>query len=338
MKQQQESNHQDSWSQYSKLPAPKIQWRRHDANGNRFYFGNDDGQVATGTGITTVLGKFGSSPFIQAWKDDNINWRELLDMYSGYGTLLHIALSELAEFGTVDPNLAVVAGERWNKRLDFQKDILSIRKFFIDYNVKTLFIEGILGKSYETPKGKVYVCSAIDLFCEMDYISKEKVLVPDGFYKRASGENDKGDIKYKEVTQEKVSRVYAVVDLKSNFQNKDSKSFFESNFQQLIFGRNLIAEEYGELLGIAESDIKIFNLSTLGWTEEPKYLLKEWNIKENGAGFMPDWVLQRQIQMLVELDRIRPKGKILTIGDITIDRADYEFLTFEEYAKKKLEL
>lgn len=334
----QESNHQLDWAEYSTLSVPSIQWRRYDSNGNRFYFSDDNGQVATGTGITTVLGKFGSSPFIQDWKDDNVNWRDLLDMYSAYGSLLHIGLSEIAQFGTVDPNLSIVAGERWNKRLDFQKDMLSIRKFFVDYNVKVLFIEGILGKSYETPNGKVYVCSAIDLFCEMDYITKEKVSVPDGFYKRASGENEKGDIKYKEVTQEKVTRVFAIVDLKSNFQKKDSKSFFESHRDQLIFGRKIIAEEYGNKLDIAEYDIKMFNLSTLGWTDEPKFVLKEWVLKENSAGYMPNYILDRQIQMLVELDRIRPKGKILEIGDITLDNAPYEFLSFEEYAKKKLDL
>ena len=334
----QENNHQLDWAEYSALSVPSIQWRRYDANGNRFYYGDDNGAVATGTGITTTLGKFGSSPFIQDWKDDNINWRDLLDMYSAYGSLLHIGLSEIAQFGTVDPNLSIVAGERWNKRLDFQKDMLSIRKFFVDYNVKVLFIEGILGKSYETPNGKVYVCSAIDLFCEMDYIIKEKVSVPDGFYKRASGENKKGDVKYKEETQEKVTRVKAIVDLKSNFQKKDSKSFFESHRDQLIFGRKIIAEEYGNKLDIAEYDIKMFNLSTLGWTDEPKFVLKEWVLKENSAGYMPNYILDRQIQMLVELDRIRPKGKILEIGDITLDNAPYEFLSFEEYAKKKLDL
>jgi hypothetical protein len=327
---------QNQWCEFSTLRTPSISWRRYDKNGDRFYYGDDGGNVAVGIGITSVLAKFGSSPQLQTWKDDNPNWRELLNNYSEYGTLLHVGLGELAQFGKVDNALSLMADERWGKGVDFKKDMLAIRKFFLDYKVEVLFIEGILGRRYETPKGINYITSAIDLFVKIHNIKKVKKTVEDGVYKRASGNNKAGDKKYKEVTVEEVEEVYAIVDLKSNYTNKVTKGFFDSHRDQLIFGRKLIAEEYGEELGIKESDIKMLNLSPLGWSTEPKYTVKQHEIKENANGYLSDYVLDKKIELLIMGDKIRPKGLITEIGDIEMNSDNLKSYTFEEFASKEL--
>jgi hypothetical protein len=207
--------------------------------------------------------------------------------------------------------------------------MLAIRKFILENNVTPLFVEGILGREFRGRKFSSYICSAIDLFVEMDYTEKKRVLKNVGEYVRG---DKKGQPKYQEVTEEVTERVYAIIDLKSNYNAKESKSFYESHKQQLIFGRDLIAYEFG----MNTENIKMFNLSTAGWNEEPKYILKEHVISENANGYDDSELLYNRLKLLVAEGYANPTGYITDYGDIRLDSINITRKTYNEFIEEKL--
>jgi hypothetical protein len=143
------------------------------------------------------------------------------------------------------------------------------------------------------------------------------------------GEN-KGEPKYKEVTTITTEKQLAIIDLKSNFDAKDDKSFFDSHKSQLIFGRQLISDTFN----YPSNDIKMYNLSTLGWRTEPKYILKEHKDNTNSLGYSDSFLLDNRINTALIEGITAPKGTIFKINDeITMDsKKEYESLSYEEYA------
>ena len=255
-----EQKSQDYWCDYNATNiTPPILWRRMNNGGHRFYYAEDNDEIIIGAGITTVIAKaFPESIFLRDWKDRTPNHKELLNTMANYGTLCHIGFQSLLTDKKLDSSLIEIADEVFGMREKFKRDMVSLAFFIEKHNVKPLFIEGILAKKVINKNGYVdYICTAIDLFCEMDI--EEKNEVQDGYYK--SGER-KGEPKFvKEVT---TKRVFAILDLKSNYDDKEEKSFFDSHFMQLLHGASCIEEQFG---------IKplMFNLSTKKWTKEPAY-------------------------------------------------------------------
>ena len=327
-----EGSSQDSWSEWNDgTITPPIQWRRFDKGGKRFYYAKDGEQVKVGIGITSAIGKMNESQFLRKWKDDNPNWKELLVEYSNYGTLLHIALSQLCKDRKVSQIVIDTAQKTFGKLVDFQKDCLALRKFLIDYNVEPIFIEGIVAKEYMTNSGDYnYVCSAVDLFCKLDVVTKKKEEVEDGFYVRGV---KKGQPKFKTETIETVERKMALIDLKSNFHAKETKSYFDSHIEQLIFGRQALCENFN----IDIDDVMIGNLSPLGWKTEPKYLVKFHEDSLNKNGYTKSQILDAKLRLCVMEDILAPKGVMMTIGDIEMDKESIVIETIEEFVNNQLE-
>ena len=320
------------WAEYNpKGLTPKIIWRRMNHQGHRYYFAEIEGEIVTACGITTAIDRsFGESKFLREWKDVTPNWKEKLSLMADYGTLCHVGFGHLCKGEVIPKYLIEFADEKFKKKEQFKKDMLSLSKFLKDYEVEVIFLEGILGHRYKTDYGQAWICSAIDLFCKLTYREKVIETVEDGEYVR--GEK-KGEKKYKDIKTEVRKQVYALVDLKSNFDSKEEKSFFESHEYQLIFGKEAVAEH----LGITD-EIKIFNISPLGWTKEPKYELKEHVEKKNRFGFSKSDRLHARLNIAVMEGLVSPSGEFMEISD-EIDpnsESNIRILTYEDKAREAL--
>lgn len=322
---------QDEWCDYSSgLLVPKTQWRRMDYHGNRFYYTKINDEIVVGCGITTAIDRsFGESVHLREWKDTTPNWKPLLKEMASYGTLCHIGFASLLKDGVLPQTYVDIASEVFNKKTQFQKDMLSLRQFILDYKVKPIFIEGILGKEYEFNGTKSYICTAMDLFCSMEITEKTKTQVEDGVYVRG---DKKGEIKYKDEIKETVLEVFAAIDLKSNFNSKEQKAFFESHAYQLIFGRECICAEFG----YKKEDIRIFNISPLGWVKEPKYVLTEHKEKVNKYGFTNEQLLYNRLNTAVMEGVTQPSGLVTEIGEIKMDNNPLIIKNYYELAESKL--
>ena len=329
-----ESKSQLTWADYSSgIIAPKVIWRRLNHQGHRFYFSKINDNIETAIGITSVIDlAFGESPFLRQWKDSKgVDWKKDLKAMADFGTLTHAAFGELMKTGLVPNYMIEMADKVFGKKLQFKKDLLSLKKFLVDYKVNPIFIEGILAKEYKSSNGtKSYICSAIDLFCTMEIPIKSKELIEDGVYVR--GEK-KGEHKFKEVTNVSYEVINAIVDLKSNFDHKDAKSFFESHKYQLIFGKELIESNFDI------DNVRMFNLSTLGWNKEPKFVITEHTDDVNRLGYKDSEILGNRINTAMIEDKLKPKGMIFEINDeisLTND-SDYRILSYEDMASEVLE-
>lgn len=332
------SQSQNDWAEYNPSNMkPSMIWRRMNHGGHRFYFAQDNGEVVIACGITTAIDRaFGESKFLREWKDNQPNWKEKLQLMADYGTLCHIGFGHLCKGETIPSYLIEISDETFHKKEQFKKDMFSLKKFLKDYEVEVLFLEGILGTKYPTPYGNAWICSAMDLFCKMTMTVSKKELIEDGIYERGGTVNKKGDKKYKEVKTESRETFYANVDLKSNYEHKDEKSFFESHKYQLIFGRELVSEYFG----IPKEEIKMFNLSPLGWTKEPKYELKEHFDKENKWGYTDSDRLKARLNLAVMEGLVTPTGELIEISDtISLDsEQDFRVVRYEDKAREELNL
>ena len=323
--------HQLEWCDWSIGISPKVIWRRYNHKSDRFYFAKTD-RIITAIGITSVIDRsFGESPFLREWKDNRIAWREELNKMSLYGTMLHAALGELAKGLEVSQVWFKLADEYFDKKVQFKKDILSCKQWIKDYNVKFIFIEGILAKEYKLPNGgSTNICSAIDFLIEFDNVTKEKSEEPDGEYVRG---DKKGQVKTKSVTTETRSRAYAIVDLKSNFDAKYTKTFFDSHKYQLIFGKDLIEAHFDY------KDVKMYNFSPLGWKSTPKYTFFEHKIGVNKQGYSDEWILNNRISTAIAEGEVTPNGLIYDISEtLSLDsESDIKIQSYEEKAQEILD-
>jgi hypothetical protein len=322
---------QTDWAEYNPTGLkPTILWRRMNHQGHRYYYAEQDGDIVIACGITTAIDRaFGESKFLREWKDSRPNWKEQLSLMADYGTLCHIGFGFLCKKEAIPSYIIEIADEKFHKKEQFKKDMMSLKKFLKDYEVEVIFLEGILGSHYPTPYGKAWICSAIDCFCKLSYKEKSTETVEDGEYVRG---DKKGQMKYKDVKTEKRIEVYAIVDLKSNYDHKDEKQFFESHKYQLLFGKRIIEEH----LGI--QDIKMFNISPLGWNKEPKYEFKEHLDKENRFGFTDNQRLEARLNLAVMEGLVTPSGEFMEIND-KIDfesQIDYRILNYEDKAREVL--
>jgi hypothetical protein len=327
-----ESKSQLTWADYTTgLVTPKVIWRRLNHQGHRFYFSKINDKIETAIGITSVIDlTFGESKFLREWKDSRPEWKKDLRLMADYGTLLHAAFGELIKTGVVPKYMIEMADNIFNKKLQFKKDLLSLKKFLIDYKVNVVFLEGILAKEYTSINGiKSYICTAIDFFGTIEIPIKKKEMVEDGEYVRG---DKKGEKKYKEVTSISYKSINAVIDLKSNFDHKEAKSFFESHKYQLIFGKELIESSFDI------DNVRMFNLSTLGWNKEPKFILTEHTDDINRMGYKDSEILANRINTAMIENKLKPNGHIYEINDeITIESSDVRVLSYEEMAEEVLE-
>lgn len=324
------SKHQTTFAEtvWDSAFVPKTIWRRFDSGANRFYYGKVNDQPRIAIGITTAIKKvMPDPPFIQEWKDKNANWKTDLIQFSGYGTLLHMAFQTLLKKESIPQIYIDAARDKFGRETQFKKDCFSLIKFITDYEIEPIFFEGILAKEYIDKKGNPhYISTAIDLFCKIKYVTKTKTTIQEGVYVR--GEK-KGQPKYVDVTEDVTTTEYAIIDLKSNPMDKEEKTFFDTHKYQLIFGKDVIESHYDV------KDVKMFNISPLGWKTEPKYIVKEHLDTENSYGFRHSEILEAKLHIGLSMGLFDMKGKVFLANEIKIG-STYDNLSYLELAETLL--
>jgi hypothetical protein len=328
-----ENKGQTEWAKLALLPKPSYNLCRFDSNGKRFYYwptydANNNRKINTAVGITTLLSQvLPSSPYLTNWKIENDDWEEKLDDASAFGTLLHELFFEWFNSHSVPQEMLDAAREfsvRNGGGYDLpERNMLSFIKWVEDFNVTPLLIEAML-LSPEI-EGEQYALS-LDLYCELDIPVETTVTYTDGVYK--SGPR-KGEAKIVEEKKTEIVRRRALVDYKSNFFDKEKKSFYESHKYQLIAAKRAIQynypEEYVDFIG---------NFSPGGqWKKEPSYTLKWWNVTDKD-----EQVFDTYIKIGLLEGYFKPKGHIFVPPQFNPETksTDYEILSYEEYTEKYL--
>ncbi len=318
-----ETKHQLEWAEFKSaiMATPKVQVKRFDNGTNRFYyFGEEEKTIAAG--ITSVLSNIlPESDFVTEWKlKYGKDWRKVLESAASYGTFMHQIYSEWLVKRYVPKELLDSARKvctENSKSSDMpEKDLLSFIKFCEDYKVEPLVLEGLL---ISEPVNGDHYAMAIDCLCKMTITDKTKETVEDGVYVRG---DKKGQVKYKEVTNETSRTIIANLDFKSNFFEKDSKSFYESHLYQLIAAKRAVEYNFS-----VEVD-SMFNFSPNAWRKEPTYSLKEWKPTEIDYKLFDAYINLAQLKGL-----FTPKGNIFVAPEFNENTkwSDYKVMDYIEY-------
>jgi len=316
----------DSWAEFaqSSLKPKHIIRRFDDKKGNRFYYFREGENIIVASGSTTVFGLVSTErERLNQWKNDHDNWKHLLDISSEYGTLSHIQKGNIMFNKGVDMDmlgrmtqLVVDNGGNYNTPA---KDMLAFMKFQEDFQLVPLLIEASL--AWQDPTTGEWLAQTIDLLAKMTVTVKTKKIVEDGVYLR--GDN-KGEPKFKEITEVSFVDKTLLIDFKSNFFEKDKKSFFEVHKMQLMAGKLAVEQNFG----IVVDDI--YNFAENSWHTTPSYTFTKWTLDDS------DWKTFYAYWSLAQAKEInKPQGKML-ITEGFKNSADFKFLTYKEFVEQIL--
>jgi hypothetical protein len=261
---------------------------------------------------------------IAEWKENNPNWKHLLDISSEYGTLSHAVKSDIMFHKGIDKS-KLEAMEKLIRDNDGShntpsKDILAFMKFQEDYQLTPLLIEASL--VWQDDDSGEWLAQTIDLLAKLTITVKIKTQVEDGVYQRGA---NAGQVRYKDVTTEEKVEKTLIIDFKSNFFEKDKKSYFEVNKLQLMAAKLAVEQNF--------PDIKvddIYNFSETNWRTEPGYTFYKWTLDDK------DWDIFYAYWNLARLKDInKPQGKML-ITEGFKNSSDFKFLTYKEYVEQVL--
>jgi hypothetical protein len=319
-------NVKSTWAEYAdSLLTPKYYVCRYDdKKGNRFYYFKKDEETIIAAGVTTVFGLVSTErERINEWKNDHTDWKHLLDVSSEYGNRSHIQKGNIMFGKGVDmamleemTKMVVDNGGNYNTPA---KDMLAFIKFQEDFQLTPLLIEASL--VWQDPVSGEWLAQTIDLLAKMTVTIKTKTTVEDGVYQRG---DKKGEVKYKDVTTETKEEKVLLIDFKSNFFEKDKKSFFEVHKMQLMAGKLAVEQNF---------DIKvddIYNFAENSWRTEPSYTFSKWTVDDS------DWAVFNAYWKLAQTKGInQPQGKML-ITEGFKDSKDFKFLSYKEYVEQVL--
>lgn len=316
----------DTWAEWhvTHLKPKYLVYRYDDKKGHRFYYFKFKEEWVIAAGVTTVFGLVSTErDRINQWKDDNANWRHLLDISSEYGTMSHVQKGNIMFGKGVDldmlgkmTKLVVDNGGSSNTPT---KDMLAFMKFQEDYKLTPLLIEALL--VWQDPETKEWLAMTIDLLAKMTVTEKTKETVEDGVYARG---DKKGEPKHKDITTETQVEKILLVDFKSNFFEKEKKGFFETNLMQLMAGKLAVEQNFS----IVVDDV--YNFAENNWRTEPSYTFSKWELTDaNWAIFWAYWNLAQTKGIN------KPQGKILVTEGFK-NSSDYRFYTYKEYVEQVL--
>ncbi len=317
---------ENSWAEYyeESLRPKYVVYRFDDKQNHRFYFFQIDGEVRIAAGITSAFGEVSTErEAINKWKDKHPNWKHLLNVSSEYGTMLHLIFGGLSLKKKVDltmieamKKLAHDNGQSADMPV---KDTLALMKFQEDFQLIPLLIEAQL--LYLDPETGAWLCLTIDLLAKMVTTEVVKTEVQDGVYSKGV---NKGMLRMvtnrTEVKRERI----LLGDLKSNFFEKEDKSYYETHKMQLIGGMKAVEQNFG---------IKVdgcFNLSPKAWRTTPGYTYYEHEITDKDES-----IFKAYMGLIVAKKINIPEGNILISGNYT-DSSDFRLLSYQEYAEQVL--
>lgn len=314
------------WCDYAdeKLIPKYIVRRFDDRNDNRFYFFLADNIVIIASGVTDPMGKVSTErEAIAIWKEKHPNWRLLLRVSSEYGTDLHIIAGGIFLKNGVDKVLLEamqkIASDNGQSADMPAKDALALLKFQEDYELKPLLVEAQL--AYHDEATGEWMCLTIDLLTIMTVTEITKTTVEDGVYLRG---DKKGQPKMIEQRNEIRKERLMIGDLKSNFFEKEDKSYYETHRMQLMAGMRAVEQNFGIKVD------GVFNLSPKSWRTTPSYNYFEHTITdEDNKIFDAYWNLIVAKRLNV------PKGHLLVTAGFK-DSNDYKLVSYQEYAENEL--
>ncbi len=318
-----ENKDQKNWCVWNHpdFPQPKIKLRREDNKGQRFYWWVSDEGVKIGAGITSIINKvMPESKFLTDWKlKYGDKWEQILNDTASYGSLMHVAFLDRMTTGDVSTaiidsmrELSLKNGQGYDQP---EKNIYSFLKFVEDYKIEPLIFEGMLTDSFN---GETY-CMTIDLLCKATIQIKTKETVQVGEYVR--GEK-KGQPKYEDVTNVEEKQVYLICDFKSNYFEKETKSFFEQHKLQLIAAQRAVKSNFG-------IDVEtICNFAPNNWRTEPSYTVQEYKVTSYDNDIFAAYMEVARLKGL-----FTPSGtKLISTGFKS--SSDYKKLGYEEYVQE----
>lgn len=309
-----------TWSRFNIESIEPLQTinRFDDVAGNRFYYWAEDGQIRIAAGVTSAFGIVSTErKAIDLWKENNPDWPKLLKLSSDYGTLLHEVYGDIMMGNKISEEklkeLQRISEEGRSSHEMPAKDILSFLKFKEDMNLKPLIIEGML--LWRDEDGE-YLAMTIDLLAEISYVEKVKRIIHNGTITR--GKN-KGKPRMESIIEEQVTKKTVLIDFKSNFFEKEKKSFYESHLMQLLAASLAVEQNFG---------IKVdglYNYAGNAWRTEPSYTLYQHNIEEKS------WDIFFAYWNLIKVKGYnKPQGRIFVPG-VFNNSQDYKIYSYEEY-------
>ena len=316
----------DKWADYAdeKL-VPKFNVCRFDDKAdNRFYYFTDGDELVIASGATDPFGRVSiERDGIERWKESHPDWRHLLNVSSDYGTLEHILFGGIGLGNGI--NKVVLDGMQ-KIALDNNKsgemparDTLAFLKFQEDYTPTPLLIEGQL--VWKDPDTGERLAMTVDMLTQLNIVEVTKQMVEDGVWQR--GER-KGQPKFVEQKIETPKTIIALIDFKSNFFEKEKKSFYEVNMMQLMAGKLAVEQNFGITVD------GIYNFACNNWRVAPSYTLYEHKLTEK------DWQVFRGYWLtIIAHDLHKPKGGFL-MTDKFANSSDYKILSYKEYVEQVL--
>jgi hypothetical protein len=316
----------DTWAEYAdNALKPKYYiCRFDDKRSNRFYYFKKGEELIVGAGSTTVFGLVSTErERLNEWKNDHPDWKHLLDISSDYGSQSHIQKGNIMFGKGIDLKMleamTKLVTDNGGSHNTPAKDMLAFMKFQEDFKLVPLLIEASL--AWQDPKTGEWLCQTIDLLAKMTVTVKTKTQIPDGVYQRGV---NAGQPRFKDVTSvEQIDKIL-LIDFKSNFFEKDRKSFFEVHRLQLMAAKLAVEQNF---------DIKvddIYNFSENNWRTEPGYTFYKWDITDK------DWrVFNAYWELAQAKDINKPEGKMLVTEGFK-NSADFKFLSYKEYVEQVL--
>lgn len=319
----------DKWADWSAshLKPRYIVNRFDDKMGNRFYYFFPEKEVAVAAGITTIVDRVlpnEETRRLIKWKEDNPNWRHLLNISSEYGTLEHAVHGDIMfkkgiEKAKLDAMQKIITEYGGSHNMP-SKDVLAFLKFQEDYNLRPLLIEAQL--VYQDPETGEWIAMTIDLLAQMSVPVKTKRQVENGVYQRGAR---KGEPKFIDEVTETIKERTLIIDFKGNFFDKDSKSFFLSNKIQLQAAKLAVEQNFPE---IKVDDV--YNYAPVNWRTTPNYTLHKWDLTDL------DWKkFNNHMQTAFLYGYHKPEGKMLVTEGFK-NSSDYKFLSYKEYVEQVL--
>lgn len=248
------------------LAQPEPLYRINNyANGRYYYNYDENGEPIFYISVTNMIAQtMPTSPHLIKWIADQgyENADDYKEERADYGTMMHIAFQNLLinkelDLDELDEKVSAyceVTGNQKNVKEwteDLKSDVLSFAQWMIDFDVKPIFIELVLGSKEGQYAG------AVDLGCYLDMEVK-------GFF----GETYKSGARKGEPKETKMTkRVFGIVDFKSG-----RKGFYENHEIQLEAYKNLTIENFPQL---ADEEIFLFNFSPKAWRSAPSYNFKD---------------------------------------------------------------
>ena len=312
------------WADYAdERLVPKYNVCRFDDRGdNRFYYFIHEGELVIASGVTEPFGAVSTErEAINKWKEKYPNWRHLMNVSSDYGTIEHQVFGEISLGMKVNKKLlesmSKIARDNDKSSEMPLRDVLAYLKFQEDCKPKTLLSEAQI--AWQDPNSGEWLAMTIDNLSEREITETTKEMKEDGVWQR--GEK-KGQPKFIEVKTETKRKIIALIDYKSNFFEKDKKSFYEAHTLQLIAGGLAVEQNFG---------IKVdayYNFSPNNWRKEPSYTLYEHKITDWDMGLWWDYW-----RLIIRKGYNKPSGGFL-ITEGFKNSSDYKILSYKEYVEQ----